>query len=57
MPEPLRNHNAELDETVSFNLKDGQCVHLQILRDIDTGVELVQCNLCLVYSFTVVAVI
>ena len=39
MPKPLREHNAEpLDphETVSFYLKDGQCIQL-IFRDTDTG--------------------
>jgi len=49
MPKPLKKHNAEpLDpyEEVAFHLKDGQCIQLQIFRDIDTDVELVQCDLC-----------
>jgi len=49
MPKPLKKHNAELldpYEEVAFHLKDGQCIQLQIFRDIDTDVELVQCSLC-----------
>jgi len=49
MPKPLKKHNAELldpYEEVAFHLKDSQCIQLQIFRDIDTDVELVQCNLC-----------
>ena len=49
MPKPLKKHNVEpLDphETISFQLKDGQCIQLPMFRDIDTDVELVQCDLC-----------
>src|SRR3977135_1222663 len=52
MPKPLKKHDAEpLEpyEEVAFHLKDGQSVQLQIFRDTDTGVELVQCDLCGLY--------
>lgn len=49
MPKPLKDHNTEPlepHEFISFHLKDGQSIQLQIFRDIDTNAELVQCDLC-----------
>jgi len=42
MPKPLKKHNTELLDTyeeVAFHLKDGQCIQLQISRDIDTDLD------------------
>jgi hypothetical protein len=49
MPKHLKGHNTEPlepHEFTSFHLNDGQSIQLQIFRDIDTNVELVQCDLC-----------
>jgi len=46
-PEPLEPH-----ESVPFHLKDGRCIYLQIFRDVETGVELVQCDLCDLFFYS-----